>query len=271
MNHKGYDIIGDIHGHALELRALLETMGYASHKEGYQHASRKVIFLGDFIDRGPRQREVLQIVMAMVQEGHALAVMGNHEFNALGFHTEHPDKPGTWLRPRTNKNTKQHLRFLDEYLGNKDELEAVLAFFHSLPLWLDLDGLRVVHACWDENHICNLQGDNKLTAEMLIEASKRGTPSFDAVEALLKGVEQKLPEDHTIKDKDGITRDTVRTRWWINSDSSFGEIAFPIGVDVGKATNDPVSAHDLVGYPETEKPVFIGHYWLNGEPSLMAS
>lgn len=46
-----------------------------------------MIFLGDFIDRGPKIRETLQIVRAMVDAGTALAVMGNHEYNAICFHS----------------------------------------------------------------------------------------------------------------------------------------------------------------------------------------
>jgi len=53
-----------------------------------------VIFLGDFIDRGPKIREVLESVRSMVYEQAALAVMGDHELNALAFHTEDPAAPG---------------------------------------------------------------------------------------------------------------------------------------------------------------------------------
>ena len=87
-----YDIIGDIHGHADELIKLLEHLGYQNSTSGYKHEKRKVIFLGDFIDRGEhlkQHKKLLEVVMTMVNNGHALAVMGNHEFNALAFHTLH--------------------------------------------------------------------------------------------------------------------------------------------------------------------------------------
>ena len=47
-----YDLIGDIHGHATELKQLLQKLGYTLEEGGYRHPERKVIFLGDFIDRG---------------------------------------------------------------------------------------------------------------------------------------------------------------------------------------------------------------------------
>ena len=49
-----YDIIGDIHGHADELEKLLEKLDYSWTDGCYRHSNRKVIFLGDFIDRGLR-------------------------------------------------------------------------------------------------------------------------------------------------------------------------------------------------------------------------
>jgi len=64
---QAYDIIGDIHGQAKELKGLLEEMGYLLNDEGvYVHATRKVIYLGDFIDRGSRQKETLGIVRSMI-------------------------------------------------------------------------------------------------------------------------------------------------------------------------------------------------------------
>ena len=78
-----YDLIGDIHGHADELIALLKKLGYSLINGVYNHPDRKIIFLGDYIDRGPQIRKTLQIVKDMVDAGNALAIMGNHEFNAL--------------------------------------------------------------------------------------------------------------------------------------------------------------------------------------------
>ena len=109
---QAYDIIGDIHGHADELHALLEKLGYrnrtASHSEG-----RKVIFLGDFIDRGPKIREALETVRGMVEAGTALAILGNHEVNAMRFHAKGSD--GEYLRPHTDKNVKQHQATLTQF------------------------------------------------------------------------------------------------------------------------------------------------------------
>ena len=100
-----YDLIGDIHGHAAALQRLLKSLGYSRQKGIYRHPERQAIFLGDFIDRGPKIRETLEIVRPMIDSEAALAVMGNHELNALAFHTPHPEKPGSHLRPHNEKNS----------------------------------------------------------------------------------------------------------------------------------------------------------------------
>jgi len=102
MNGEGYDIIGDIHGCSQTLVALLEKLGYRKKDGIYRHPSRTVIFLGDFIDRGPHQREVIETVRPMVDSGAALAVMGNHEFNAIAWATRHPET-ADYLRPHNDK------------------------------------------------------------------------------------------------------------------------------------------------------------------------
>lgn len=85
---RGHDVIGDIHGHADELDGLLSTLGYERRNGCHAHPEgRTVFFLGDYIDRGPKIREVLHTVRAMVEGGSALAILGNHEINALRFHT----------------------------------------------------------------------------------------------------------------------------------------------------------------------------------------
>jgi protein phosphatase len=71
-----FDIIGDIHGCYDELCALLEKLGYP-------REDRKIIFLGDLCDRGPKNVEVLRLVMGMVQSGAAYCVAGNHDAKLL--------------------------------------------------------------------------------------------------------------------------------------------------------------------------------------------
>lgn len=75
-DHGPFDVVGDIHGCLSELRCLLHRLGYT---EAGHPDSRKVIFLGDLVDRGPDVHGVVTLVTAMVKRGHALCLPGNHE------------------------------------------------------------------------------------------------------------------------------------------------------------------------------------------------
>ena len=108
-----YDIIGDIHGHADKLEDLLLKLNYKTNDGIYQHDERKAVFVGDFIDRGIQNRRVIEVVRYMVDYGHAYAVMGNHEYNAICYHT--PNSKGDFLRPHTEDKKRQHENFLKEY------------------------------------------------------------------------------------------------------------------------------------------------------------
>lgn len=100
----GKDIIGDIHGQADKLEAMLTRLGYSHHMGAWRHPNREVRFVGDFIDRGPGQIRTLKLVRDMIEAGSAKAVMGNHEFNAIAYATHDPDHPKHFLRIRGSKN-----------------------------------------------------------------------------------------------------------------------------------------------------------------------
>jgi len=61
-----YDIIGDIHGQYDKLTALLKTPGYHETLRAWRHPDRTAIFIGDLIDRGPKQVETLKLVRGKV-------------------------------------------------------------------------------------------------------------------------------------------------------------------------------------------------------------
>ena len=138
--------------HASELKALLHKLGYEERgMRTYRHPTRTAVFVGDFIDRGPEQVETVTTVRRMIDAGSALAVMGNHELNAIAWFLDDPAVPGEYLRPHRSpkygeKNRDQHERFLAE-VETKPALHRELVECLTLPLWLELPGLQVVHAC----------------------------------------------------------------------------------------------------------------------------
>jgi len=79
-----FDIVGDVHGCADELRHLLDRLGYAETDGAFRHPEgRRAVFVGDLMDRGPKNLEVYRIVKAMVDAETALAVAGNHDVKLL--------------------------------------------------------------------------------------------------------------------------------------------------------------------------------------------
>src|SRR5437868_1476621 len=138
------DFIGDIHGHADELIALLKKLGYTTENGYYQHPSRKVFFCGDFIDRGPKIKQVLEIVKAMIDNDAAYTVIGNHEYNAICYHTM---EDGQHLRPNIGHNIEQHKGTLEAL--NKEEILYYIEWFKTLPIYHNNENFRIVHAQWN--------------------------------------------------------------------------------------------------------------------------
>ena len=269
-----YDLIGDIHGHADELRALLAHLGYQPDAAGVpRHPNgRQVIFLGDYVDRGPKIRETLQLVRGMVEGGAALAILGNHEYNALAFWQFHPE--GGHLRPHKPQHILQHLETIKEFRTPElfREWQDYLAWFLTLPLALELPGLRAVHACWEPQHIDYLRRQLpglRLTPDFLLRASRRSSPEYTATEVTLKGREVRLPGGLSFHDKDGHRRELMRVRWWQNPATAAAYHNYYLE-DLAELRDQPVEVASLDPWHyQDETPVFFGHYWLRGEPRIL--
>jgi hypothetical protein len=265
-----YDIIGDIHGHADALERLLRKLGYTRRFGVYSHPEkRQVVFVGDFIDRGPKIRETLHLVRDMVLSGNAHAVMGNHEFNAISFHTPHTEKGG-FFRDHSLKEITQHIETLEQFRHYDSEWTEFLDWFKTLPLFLEFDTFRVVHSCWDDDHIDFLQDQyTGITTDFLSKGNnkKDHTGFYTAIEETLKGKESSLPDGYGFVDKDGNERSECRVRWW--RDPVLRETLKDVLIAC------PEEIADLKLLPEDNyyaytnvKPVFFGHYWLKGAPHI---
>lgn len=143
------DIVGDVHGELDALRALLAAAGYDV--EGRNPDGRRLVFLGDLVDRGPDSPGVVRLVRGLVESGQAHAILGNHELNLLrgerkagsdwfwGERSHHDERyqPWAWAEPAADADT---LRFLS-----------------GLPLALVRADLRIVHAAWHGPSVAEVQ------------------------------------------------------------------------------------------------------------------
>lgn len=267
-----YDIIGDIHGHSEKLRQLLLSLGYKERGGAFRHSSRKAMFVGDFVDRGPGQIATLDIVRRMIEADSAEAVLGNHEFNAIAFATPHPLKDGEYLRRHTESNFHQHHRFLEEVGLNSQTHKSWIEFFMQLPMFVEKDDFRVVHACWHQPSIDNLKGllteDNKLTRELMLAGSTKGTVEFESLETLCKGIEIDLPEGLSYNDENGISRTRTRVRWWDEQAETYKAAAIASKVTQEQLPEELIPDECKMTYDKI-KPVFFGHYWFSGQPRIL--
>ncbi|MFI1420059.1 polynucleotide kinase-phosphatase [Streptomyces sp. NPDC020731] len=136
-----FDIIGDVHGCATELEALLGKLGYV---DGVHPEGRTAVFVGDLVDRGPDSPGVLRRVMAMVKSGNALCVPGNHE-----------NKFGRYLRGRKVQHTHGLAETIEQMDEQDEEFRAeVREFIDGLVSHYVLDGggLVVCHAGLPEKY-----------------------------------------------------------------------------------------------------------------------
>ena len=173
------DIIGDIHGETSALESLLKKLGYDD--LGNHAEKRRLVFVGDLIDRGPDSPAVLRTVMRLVEAGNAQCIIGNHELNAI---RDEPQK-------RRSGEGWWYGRCEDEYeykAVDPDEKERTfLPFLRSLPGALEREDLRVIHACWHEPSIEKLRGASSVIDAFRAEEAAN-EPRLEELNQKLKAV-----------------------------------------------------------------------------------
>ena len=276
----GYDVIGDIHGCADRLEALLSRLGYEKSGGVWRHPDRMAIFLGDYIDRGPQILETLTLVRNMREAGSAECLMGNHEFNAICWNTPKDDTSGEFLRSHNEKHTAQHAATLEQLAGC---YQPWIRWMRTLPLWLELGDpggrgsrLHMVHACWSQEAMDMLM-NGECRGERLVTGS-RDAPclaesayvraccdekscEYQAVETLLKGPELPLPEGMTLRDKEGNSRNRFRVKWWCGMGETCRDMALMGSDDLPSIPEEAKPAPDSWEAIPVEYPTFFGHYW----------
>lgn len=267
-----YDIIADIHGRFDKLCSLMARLGYEQIGVGFiPPAGHRALFLGDLIDTKPGHpfpggvRSTLQTVKTMCDRGDALCLMGNHEFNAILFHTNGPD--GKPLKLHGSRNLLTHQGTLDDfpdYAAPTSEWRMVwLPWLKQLPFSMDLGGFRAVHACWHPDFLTRLDGRGLDDDAFLLACAEKFTPEWEAVEVVLKGIEVPMPDGQFFIDQAGREHKQFRARWWETPTDGIlcSELVFPASNQVG-----PIPAHSavkemVVPYPVDDQPVFFGHYF----------
>lgn len=166
LPQRSLDIVGDVHGELSALEELLGHLGYDSSGAHPEH--RFLVFVGDLVDRGPDSPGVVRLVQAMVKAGNAICLIGNHELNLL-LGKERSGNEWFFGRPQNLRGT-EHV--IPQVIADDSIREEILLFLQTLPLAAQRDDLRVVHACWQEEAIASLDGEQRSLVDLFYDTEK---------------------------------------------------------------------------------------------------
>jgi hypothetical protein len=216
------DIVGDIHGEIEALHDLLGKLGYAA--DGAHREGRRLVFLGDLIDRGPDSPAVVAEVKRLVESGRAQSVLGNHDLNIL-LGEKKGDNHWFFGEPWSldGSDTPTPAVLADDCIR-----KTVVDFFRTLPLVLEREEMRVVHACWDEAMVDSIRHATDVEAvyrryDDQIRAEHASRPELDEVDrglerqnrhpvkVLTSGKERRVDTPFRAS---GKLRHEERVRWW---------------------------------------------------------
>lgn len=155
-------VIGDTHGCYNELKELLNNLVESGE---YNKDTDKLIFLGDYIDRGKDSRLVVKLVRSLQKDNkNVIALMGNHEDMLLNYY-KGIDNWWTF---------NGHYTTLDSYEGFKEQFQDDIKWMRTLPLYYEDDYFVYVHAGVDVNKSLEEQDSHTLlwTREEFIYAEK---------------------------------------------------------------------------------------------------
>ncbi len=267
-----YDIIGDVHGHAQLLKKLLLELGYQKTESGYMHPTRKAVFVGDFINRGPQIKKTIRIIRKMVENGNALAVLGNHEINIIIAYLN--DKKGNPLIKPPLKSFISGLKTFNEFSNSPDEWQSHLRWLRTLPLFLELDGIRVVHACWSDHAVNYLKANlppGKIKKEVFKKIYKNQTSELTKnIWLVTKGLQFRMPGDLKIISNKGVSPRSFRMRWWEEPEGkTFEELSFESKFQLPAYTVPSEILPETFPYPENAPVVFFGHYCRSHGPHII--
>lgn len=220
------DIVGDVHGEIGPLRSLMQHLGYA--KGGHHPDGRRLIFVGDLTDRGPDSAAVVDLVQSLIESGRAQCVLGNHDLNILLKHRKHDN---SWFYGEKFLHDDE---VVPQVLADEAIQQRVVRLFRTLPIALERNDLRVVHACWNDEMVEIARESSDVVRlynehHNLIEAS---FPDLDLdqtdqdlehqnknpVKLLSSGPEERTQEPIYAS---GKLRHEKRVRWWNDYHGTF--------------------------------------------------
>lgn len=269
-----YDIIGDIHGYAFLLKKLLLSLGYEVRKGIFSHSERKAVFVGDFTNRGPEIRETLSIIRKMVDAGAGYAILGNHEVNNILYHLRNLK-----MEPLLSDKGKRYAsvtQTIQQFKNAPADWKDYRRWLRTLPLYLEMDGIRIVHAYWSDSNIQILKENltpgkiPKTVFRNLVE--EPGSYLSQAILQTTRGIHLLMPQDMKILDHRQRNHRFFRIRWWERPEGkTFNDWSFESKFHLPRYSIPPEIYPSFEVYPEDGPPVFFGHYCRGKGPFVINS
>ena len=258
------DIIGDIHGEIDALQNLIQILGYD--RDGNHNENRKLIFVGDLCDRGLDSVAVIKLVKHLVDNGNAQCVLGNHELNIL-IHSKREGNGWFFGSPHEDDDKK-----FNSKEASLHDREMIIRFLSTLPLVLESEKIRVVHACWDNASIASLMKDKSksvkeaydlFTKRIEEHLTKSGIAQKARKEELgyefqLKDIYSKVPFLKNLAHKHVVEQMNNPVKVVTSGTEAFADDMFFAG---GKWRM--VKRLKWWDQYESDIPVVVGHYWRN--------
>jgi len=116
----------------------------------------------------------------------------------------------------------------------------------------------------------NYGDSHLLNDELLVKSASKDNWEYEAIETLLKGKEIPLKEGFSFKDKDKHIRKHIRVRWWDKTATTYKSAFMGPDSALTQMPEDEIEGDHLIDYGHSEPPVFLGHYWFEGEPTPLS-
>lgn len=265
------DIVGDVHGEIRALERLLERLGVGLQR---RRAARPLVFVGDLVDRGPDSIAVVELVADLVEAGAAQCVAGNHELNLLTC--DQKEGNGWLLGHDDGFHEGGRVVPFDSRRATAREQARILTFLAELPLVLEREDLRVVHACWDSaaharlpvsGSIAALAAEFNDTIDAKIQAARlRERAAAERAEFAVLRDPNVIPTRHL--DAVAAEESIFQLENPIKLLTSGAERPVPPGMHFYAGGRWRFVERERWWHAPIDKPTVVGHYWRRrGEPA----
>jgi hypothetical protein len=211
----------------------------------------------------------------MVEQGSAVLLLGNHEYNAAGYVMPLASGEG-YVYEHCARHEALLAETLEQFANHPNDWREATDWFSHLPMFMQLQHFRAVHACWDSRLIgqyLEQHSGSQLCPEFLQAAGEPSSFASRFLGRITRGVSLRLPDNHWITSSDGIKRRRFRAKFWVEKPDTYGDVEFQPDALPNALAKQLLSDADrayMAHYRADQRPLFVGHYWQRGRPQPLS-